>query len=117
MSNNRKPKKWFGANVLFQFAEGGKKRRQAYEEIVFLVSADGERNAKRKALRIAKEQQKTYLDENGNTVRYTLVRLLDLAELLDSQFRDGTEVYWRVHLKSTENALVKRLGYASASQP
>lgn len=99
------------ARALFQFLEKGRKQRHAYEEIVFLVRAEGEPSARRKALKVAKSQQSSYPDENGNVIKYTFVQLLDVAELLDTEFGDGTEVYWRVHLHTTRGALVKRLGY------
>jgi hypothetical protein len=84
---------WYTARVLFRCDVAGKPH--PYEESYLLVRANSERAAFRAAKRAAGATEGSYDNVYGRQVRYRLVSILDVQEVLESDLSEGVEVYSR----------------------
>ena len=64
-----------------------------------LVSARSEREAVRKAAKLAKGNQHSYRNPNNELVAWKFVEVLEVEEILEGQLGDGVEVYSRCFTK------------------
>jgi hypothetical protein len=86
---------WYGARLIFEAVlEGVPSAESTYEERIILVSAASESEARRKAEAFARAEEHGYENTEGNHVEWVFREVLDLASLLDEDFRDGAEVFF-----------------------
>jgi hypothetical protein len=98
---------WFGVKV-YQRAkhERSPSSQDLFEEIIFLVQASDEEEAKRRALQHAKRAETQYENVYGEIVSWdTDTRVVDVFCMLDEQPQDGSEVYSRFFYKLGEREI------------
>jgi hypothetical protein len=71
-----------------------------YEETVTLVRADSVSHAEQRARDFARARETEYLNEQGESIRWTFEHLIDVSEVSDG-LGDGAEVYTR-HFRNYE---------------
>src|SRR5580704_15993484 len=93
----RKKKKpvWYTARVHFRSDVQGKKTFKAHlwKESFFLVWAISRKHAERRAKQLARRTKHTYTNFAGDVVTWRFAKLIDVHELPEKDFREGTEVY------------------------
>lgn len=66
------------------------------EESIRLVVADDEDSARYKAEELGKESEHSYSNEDGDTVSWRFIRVVDVQQFCEDEIDDGTEVYSRL---------------------
>jgi hypothetical protein len=85
---------WFVAEAIFEatvHTEAGPVTPVA-ETLLFLVEARDHSTAVTKAESIARAKEHSYDNEKGERVSWNFIRLVDLSEMVDQDFRDGAEL-------------------------
>ena len=62
------------------------------ELAIHVLFADGEINARTKGADIGRARETAYLNANGEVVRHTFQKVVEVQQLLDKQLFDGMEV-------------------------
>ncbi len=66
-----------------------------WEEVIIIVEAEGEADARTKAENIARLDEVEYTSISGENIEWTYERILQVYEIRPSQIADGTEVFSR----------------------
>ncbi len=66
------------------------------EESIRLIVADDEEAARKKAEVLGRESEHQYLNEEGSTVSWRFLRVVDVQEFCQANIVDGVEVYSRL---------------------
>jgi len=89
---------WFWVSANYKAVHMDRsRRRHLWQQIVFLVQATSEAEARTKAHGIATDKEHEYEVASGGTVRWILQHIEKVEELFDSTIKDGSEVYWRFY--------------------
>lgn len=87
--------KWYIAKLVFRIVCGEGNHTHQFDEQLRLVYASGENEALTKAVRIAQQEEVSFLNEGNETVQW---RFIDIPELYNlSQISDGFEICSRIH--------------------
>lgn len=87
-------KSWYSAKLLFQAKINGKSvEHPLCEESIRILRADTEEVAQARAEQIGTAAQHEYQNEQGETVGWEFISVLDIQEIEDRSLQDGTEVY------------------------
>jgi hypothetical protein len=86
--------KWFVAEAVFQavVSTGTTDVRPVTEKLLFLVRATDHASASTRAEAVARAKEHSYRNEQGQQVTWTYVQLVELTEMIDQQFEEGTEL-------------------------
>ncbi|KOT92398.1 hypothetical protein ADK86_20735 [Streptomyces sp. NRRL F-5755] len=66
-----------------------------YEESVVLVYATDEADARKRAERRARSRETSYLNDRGETVSWSLKRVVDVSAVLDEDLTQDADLYAR----------------------
>ncbi|GAA2812271.1 DUF4288 domain-containing protein [Saccharopolyspora taberi] len=66
-----------------------------YEESFVLLKAESEEEAREKAAEYGKQQETSYRNENDELVSWKLKHVVDVRQVEDATFDDGSELYSR----------------------
>jgi hypothetical protein len=66
-----------------------------YEESFVLIAAESQAEALEKATEYGKQHETSYLDEHHRLITWSLKRIVEVKQLNDATFDDGTELYSR----------------------
>jgi hypothetical protein len=96
-STNRNPRvddaRWYAAVLILKGVAGpGWDDDRLTERQLRLVRARNPEAAHERALQLGREAEHEYRNEAGEEVRWQFVGLAELAELNDTELRDGSEV-------------------------
>jgi hypothetical protein len=94
--NTEGSQRWFTVRVLVEIEVGDEadpNDPSHFEDRFILVRAEEEADALLKGKAFAEESNEEYLNEEGQTVRWILRRVIDAHRILDVALRDGTELY------------------------
>jgi len=110
--SGEKPK-WFTVALLYESVIEGEpinldkeydSSNNVYEESHLLVKAVSSEEAIALGEKIGYENEHHYKNQYDQTVYWKLVKVLDCFELLDEEFKTGTELYSRFVLTPKENS-------------
>jgi hypothetical protein len=108
---------WFAAKLLFESSVREDDGRVLQEESVRLIQADDEAQAHSKATNLGPSEEHEYSNEQGETVRWQFVSVLEVQDLCENYVFDGMEVFstlkWRM-LSSSEHSESDHLASPSA---
>lgn len=86
---------WYTAQCLFRAViHGSGKQGQLLERRFFLLRADDERSAEKRALDLAKKKQHSYMASNGEKVEWVLQQVIDTKVIMAKRLEEGTEVFY-----------------------
>jgi hypothetical protein len=102
---------WYTVRLLLR-AEGKDqpKKRPPYEDRWLVVEASDPTTAERKAIRFASDSEVRYKNMNSQWVKWRVVKVVAILELLDAPLVDGSEVYWRFFYSGNATRRLKREG-------
>lgn len=86
---------WYVTNLIVE-CRVGRARAELWDEQIVMLRARGAEDAYLAAVRLGREQDTTYKNSTGDTVRWKFKGLGDLKELGSKTIRSGTEVYSRL---------------------
>lgn len=89
------------AIALYESTSSDPDDRNLYEECFMLIKATSLDEARGKALELTKQQECNYKNEAGSTITWSLKHIVDVADVLNEGFEDGTELYAR-HFRNYE---------------
>lgn len=105
--------KWFTVALLYESVKEGEPKNldedydsstNVYEESHLLVKAVSPEEAIALGEKIGYENEHHYKNKYDETVYWKLVKVLDCFELLDEEFKTGTELYSRYILIPKKNS-------------
>ena len=87
-------RRWFVAEGIFKATVTTDKGTDTpiNERLLYLVSETDQQSAIKKADEIGRGKEHSYLNEKGEPVNWSFVRLVDVTECIDQQFEDGAEL-------------------------
>lgn len=110
--------KWFTAAVLYESIHEGEPIHidvpydssvKTYEESHFLIKAASVEEASRLGEKLGIENEHTYKNQYGETVRWKFIKVLNCFELIEEELHSGTEIFSRYIVvekeKSTQDVL------------
>jgi len=87
---------WYSVTANYKAVHLDKpRRRNLWEQTIFLVVAASEEEAQQIGHKIAKSKENQYLSVSGGQVLWQLVEVIDVKELIDQELKQGMEVGWR----------------------
>lgn len=87
---------WYWASALFKAVHVDRpRRRNVWEQKVFLVRAAADHEAWSRAETMARAREHEYLAATGDTVRWCFEEIEDVQPLHDGDLASGSEVFWR----------------------
>ena len=88
---------WYPAECVFRSVhhDGSAKGKQLLERHYFLLKADDDESANKKARELAKNKQHSYSNPDGIRVKWVLERVVDVKQILANKLSEGTEVYYQ----------------------
>ncbi len=88
---------WYSAKLLFRADVcDGVNVPRLHEESTRLIQADTEDQARDIALQIGVESQHSYQNEDGNSVNWQFVEVVEIQDLCESEVYSGIEVFSRL---------------------
>ena len=91
---------WYAAKLLYESTGGGQDGRVLQEESIRLIQATDEAEALTKANRIGSLDEHEYPNEEGETVVWRFVSVIENQDLCEESLFDGMEVFstleWRM---------------------
>ena len=96
--------KWYSARLLFETLEDGEDVDPLCEESIRLIQATDDNGATRKAGEVGLQGQRQYKNENGKTIKWKFVSVLEIQDLSESTLGHGVEVYSRMYWKREEDS-------------
>jgi hypothetical protein len=96
---------WFGAKLLFESSNRHEGNRVLQEESIRLLQADNEEQAHSKAGQLGISEQHEYQNEQGETVAWRFVALLEVQDLCERDVYDGMEVFSTMKWNTAENSI------------
>ena len=92
---------WYSIRLLFvSEIQGQPERDRLCEESVIVVHEVDEISARRTAERLGVAMQHAYLNEQGESVEWRFVRILEIQDLCEDRLESGTEVWSRLFRES-----------------
>ncbi len=86
--------KWYVAEIIVQCRIQGKSEDPSeYDRQIKVLRAADHESAYQRALALGQAENHSYENLEGGTVHWEFVGLANLAELLDNEIEDGTEIY------------------------
>ena len=99
---------WYSARVLFESRIDGVALSGAIlEESVRVLKAKDEAEARARAEEVARGAEHGYANEQGQTVSWHLVAVLDVQDLCETEIQDGTEVFSRMFRRDSADAAAR----------
>jgi uncharacterized protein DUF4288 len=87
---------WFAARLLFESSVQHDDGRVLQEESIRIIQANDELQAQSKAALLGTSDQHRYLNDQGETVAWRFVSVLELQDLCEDNITDGMEVFARL---------------------
>ena len=91
---------WFAARILFESSVKESDERVLQEESIRLIQAENEAQAHAKAAALGLLEEHQYPNEQGETVNWKYVEILEIQDLCEANVFDGMEVFsrlkWRI---------------------
>ncbi|RCW40036.1 uncharacterized protein DUF4288 [Halopolyspora algeriensis] len=84
------------AVVLIESSSDAPDYEPLYEESFVLLTAESEDEAREKAREYGKQHEVSYSDENHRLVSWKLKHVLEVKQVEDATFDDGSELYSRI---------------------
>jgi hypothetical protein len=89
-----KKNQWFGVRMIVEVKVPRETvNRRTYEDRIVVVRAASEPKAREKAEKLARAGDESYLNVDGETIRWRFKEILDSYEILDKELSDGAEVF------------------------
>jgi hypothetical protein len=85
----------FVAVILSEATSDAPGHRPLYEESFVLVRAASVEEASERAEELGRGEQTEYLNEAGETIRWSLKHVVDVSDVVDDELGDGATVYAR----------------------
>jgi len=97
MENEKEVQKltFYIAVIVYEFSSDAPNYQPLYREDYVLVNASSDEDAKQKALQIAKQQEGTYKNGQGEDITLTLKHIIDVNPVLSEKFEHGADLYSR----------------------
>jgi hypothetical protein len=86
---------YYIAVILYESSSETPGYKPLYQESFVLIKAASEEEAKVKAQAHGAKEETSYLNENQETITWSLKQLIDVTPVLDERLDDGTELYVR----------------------
>ncbi|MEL6493752.1 MAG: DUF4288 domain-containing protein [Cyanobacteria bacterium J06623_7] len=86
-------KSFYLAVILYQSSSGS--QPPLYEECFTLIKANSLEKARQRAKDCATKAECSYLTEDGKTVSHSLIKIVDINNVLDDDLQDGGNIYAR----------------------
>jgi hypothetical protein len=87
--------KYYVAIVVYKTTSSDKKDTTLYEESTLLIKAKNKPEAEKKVAVAVKERETSYKNEDGATISWSLLKIIDINEMTDESINDITEIYSR----------------------
>src|SRR5437588_684327 len=87
---------WFAAKILFESSVKESDDRVLQEESIRLIQAENEAQAHAKAATLGPSEEHQYANEQGETVYWKFVGILEIQDLCEANVFDGMEVFSRL---------------------
>ena len=81
------------AVILYESSSDAPQYVPLYQESFVLIEAESVEHAHRKALARAETENVSYLNEQGETITWSLRQIVDVNLVLDDRLEDGAELY------------------------
>ena len=89
-------KTWYSVTANYKAVHLDKpRRRNLWEQTIFLVMAATEEEAQQVGYDVAKSKEHQYLSVSGGQVLWQLIEVVDVKEIIDQELKQGMEVGWR----------------------
>jgi hypothetical protein len=89
-------KNWYSVTANYKAVHLDRpRRRNLWEQTIFLVTAATEEQAQQAGYEVAKSKEHQYLSVSGGKVSWQLIEVVDVKELIDHELKQGMEVGWR----------------------
>lgn len=96
-------KTWYAAKLLFASTINGEKRQPALcEESIRVLLAETEDDALARAQELGKAGEHDYPNEDGETVNWHFVSVIEVQDLTERELHDGAEVFSRLFFDASE---------------
>ncbi|WP_243789931.1 DUF4288 domain-containing protein [Saccharopolyspora gloriosae] len=86
---------FYVALMLIEISSESATEPQLYEESFVLVKAESDEEAKEKAVSYGKQQAASYPNEDGELITWKFKELIEVKQVEDATFDDGSELYSR----------------------
>ncbi|MCX2733315.1 DUF4288 domain-containing protein [Saccharopolyspora sp. NFXS83] len=86
---------FYVALMLIEISSESAAEPQLYEESFVLVKAESDEEAKEKAVGYGKQQAASYHNEDGELITWKFKELIEVKQVEDATFDDGSELYSR----------------------
>lgn len=94
MTNPETDKQKYGVAARYKAVHvGSQRRRHLWEQIIFVIYARDEDDAKVVAEMVAREKEHEYLNEAGEIVHWVLMEIEQVKKISDDMSQNGAEVY------------------------
>lgn len=91
----KKAKTWHAVTANYKSIHLNKpRRRNLWEQITFLIQADGLEEAKVIGQEVAKSKEHAYQTVSGDQLTWILIEVVEVKELIDQEIKQGIEVDW-----------------------
>jgi len=85
---------FYAAILVYESSSSASDYVKLYSEVTVLVESASLEEAEEKARRLGRDREVSYLNERGETIKWTLRHVVDTAAV-DGSLADGTEIYTR----------------------
>lgn len=92
---------FFIAVLLYESRAEDASKAPLYQESFVLLRTTSEEEARRMALAHARQQETSYTNAEGATIRWSLKHLVDVSPSVDAELKHGAELYAR-HFRNYE---------------
>lgn len=88
-------KNWYSITANYKAVHIGKlRRRHLWEQTIFLIAATSDDEAQQLGFEVAKAKECQY-SAKGKPIRWQLIEIVNIKELIDQELKQGMEVGWR----------------------
>ena len=88
---------WYSAKILYRSEiVSDSEADHLSEDRIILIEAANEKDAHEKALLHGKDGEHSYLNPDGEEVKWNFVKVYDVQDLCEDEIRSGMEVYSRL---------------------
>ena len=112
-------KTWFSVRLLFvSEIQGADNQDRLCEESIILVQERDEAEAKKAAERFASAMRQEYANEQGETVKWRFIGVLEVQDLCEAKIVNGAEVWSRLFYESQarDTDILQSLDRTAAAQ-
>ncbi len=94
---------WYSAKLLFvSKVEGRPVEESLFEESIILVESDSLANARQNALKLAKDSEDGYKNDQGERVEWEFQKLIEIQDLCEESLYSGVEVFSTLYYRHNE---------------